>query len=162
VFAFHVSHFSTPIYALIYTEVTTDMTKTLGVLKQGLNIVIMPAACALFFIRVRTIYRHNKHIIIFFGFGWVVTLGLFVFDSTRDIMRYFGVNRLALVCPNMDAWAYISTAAFDTLTYLFISWHLASFATIDSWWDRLRLFITGNGLGWLSKVLLQSGQMYYL
>src|SRR5882762_6651336 len=66
------------IYTLIYTEVTTDMMKTLRVLKQGLNIVIMPAACTLFFIQVSTVYRHNKHITIFFGFGWVVTLGLFV------------------------------------------------------------------------------------
>jgi hypothetical protein len=77
-------------------------------------------------------------------------------------MRYFGLVRLTLFYPNMDALAYISTATFDTLMYLSISWRLASFATIDRWQDRLRLFITGNGLGWLSKVLLQSGQMYYL
>ena len=122
----------------------------------------MPAACGLFFIRVRTVHRHDKHITIFFGFGWVVTLSFFLFDGTRDIMRYFGLVRLTLFYPNMDALAYISTATFDTLMYLSISWRLASFATIDRWQDRLRLFITGNGLGWLSKVLLQSGQMYYL
>jgi hypothetical protein len=157
-----VSLLSTHIYTLNYTEATTNTWKPLGVLKQGLNVVIMPAACGLFFIRVRTVYRHDKHIIIFFGFGWVVTLTFFLLDSTGDIMQYFGLAQPTHFYPHMDALAYISTAVFDTLMYLFISWRLASFATIDRWQDRLRLFVTGNGLGWLSKVLLQSGQIYYL
>jgi len=45
--------------------------------------------------------------------------------------------------------------------YLAISWRLASFATVDRWQDRLRLFVTGEGLGWLSQVLLRSDQAYY-
>jgi hypothetical protein len=61
-----------------------------------------------------------------------------------------------------DAWGYIATAAYDTLLYLAMSLRLASIAVVDSWQDQLKSFVTGDGLGWLSKVLLRSGQLYYL
>jgi hypothetical protein len=124
----------------------------------------MPAASALFFIRLSAVYSRNKYITAFFGSFWLVILGLFVFDSTKSIMRCSEIvqSTHCWKARRIDAWGYIAAAAYDTLMYLSISWQLASFATVDRWQDRLRLFVTGNGLGWLSKVLLQSGQVYYL
>jgi hypothetical protein len=46
--------------------------------------------------------------------------------------------------------------------YLSISWRLASFSTSNTWQASFKSFFTGDELGWLSKVLLQSGQLYYL
>jgi hypothetical protein len=127
------------------------------------NIVIMPAASGLFFIRLSAIYSRDKYIMALFGSCWLVILGIFVFDSAEGIMQCSNEDSLqCFTVQGIDAWGYIATAVYDTLMYLAISWRLASFATADRWQDRLKSFITGDGLGWLSKILLQSGQAYYL
>ncbi|KIM83629.1 hypothetical protein PILCRDRAFT_819269 [Piloderma croceum F 1598] len=157
-----------PITYLIATIVLTDGTtddasETLIILKEALNVVIMPAASALFFIRLRAVYSRNNYMTAFFGFWLLVILAFFLFDSARVIMQRSEIAQLKCywTAHYIDAWGYIATAAYDTLMYFSISWQLASFAVVDRWQDRLKLFVTGNGLGWLSKVLLQSGQMYY-
>ena len=51
----------------------------------------------------------------------------------------------------------------DTLVFLAISYRMTSFAIVKSTWRaRTKSFFTGDGLYYLSKVLLQSGQVYYL
>lgn len=127
------------------------------------NIAIMPAASALFFMRLSAVYSHDKYIMTFFGSCWLAILGLFLFDSSR-VLHSSEISHSAqcLAIQHRDAWGYLATAVYDTLMYFSISWRLASFATVDRWQDRLKSFFTGSGLGWLSKVLLRSGQMYYL
>ena len=127
------------------------------VLISALNIVIMPAASTLFFVRLAAVYSRNKCIMAFFGICWLFVLGLFTFDSARGLQ-----SPLSFMVHPVDAWGYLATTCYDTLMYLFISWKLASSAMVDRWQDRLRSFITGDGLGWLSRVLLHSGQTYYL
>jgi hypothetical protein len=142
----------------------TDNTCTiLAQVVGAANIAIMPAASGLFFVRLSAVYSHDKYIMTFFGSCWLVILGLFVSDSSR-VLRSSELSRSAqcLAIKHQDAWGYIATAVYDTLMYFSISWRLASFATVDRWQDRLKSFFTGSGLGWLSKVLLRSGQMYYL
>lgn len=129
------------------------------------NIVIMPTASGLFFIRLIAVYSHDKYIVILFGFCWLAVLGIFSYISIEGMARCAGVNRSDAQCfmiQPTDAWVYIATAIYDTLMYLAISWRLASMATVNRWQDRLKSFVTGAGLGWLSKVLLQGGQVYYL
>jgi hypothetical protein len=127
------------------------------------HIVIMPATSGLFFNRLSAVYSHDKYILAFFGSCWLVILGMFVFDSAEGVIQCSSVDHTqCFVVQHIYAWGYIATAAYDTLMYLAISWRLASFATANRWQDRLKSFITGDGLGWLSKVLLQSGQVYYL
>ncbi|KIM71404.1 hypothetical protein PILCRDRAFT_755055 [Piloderma croceum F 1598] len=127
------------------------------------NIIIMPAASGLFFIRLSAVYSHSKYIMIPFGFCWLGVLGIFAYISIEGMARCSGVNRSTecFEVQPIDAWGYIATAIYDTFMYLAISWQLASFAAVDRWQDRLKSFVTGDGLGWLSKVLLQSGQVYY-
>jgi hypothetical protein len=128
------------------------------------NIIIIPASSGLFFIRLAGVCSHDKYIMVFFGLCWVGLVGIFAYISIEGMARCSGVNSPTpcfMVQP-IDAWGYISAAIYDTLMYLAISWRLASLATVDRWQDRLRAFITANDLGWLSKVLLKSGQVYYL
>ena len=101
---------------------------------------------------------------IFFGFSWIGVIGIFGYISIKGMAQCSGAksSTKCFVVQRIDAWGYIATAIYDTLMYLAISWKLASFAPVDRWQDRLKSFITGEGLGWLSKVLLQSGQVYYL
>jgi hypothetical protein len=124
----------------------------------------MPAASGLFFIRLSAVYSRRKYIMIFFGVCWLGVIGTFAYFSIEGMAQCSGANsspQCFMVQP-VDAWEYIATAIYDTLMYLAISWQLASFATVNRWQDRLKSFVTGDGLGWLSKVLLQSGQVYYL
>jgi hypothetical protein len=51
----------------------------------------------------------------------------------------------------------------DTLVFLAISYRMVSIAMVKSTWRAwIKSFFTGDGLLYLSKVLLQSGQVYYL
>ena len=128
------------------------------------NILIMPANSALFFMRVRAIYSGNKYVTIFFGGFLLAILVFFVYESVVGLTVCSGSGASSARCYKnkySDAWAYIATAVYDTLMYLSISWQLASYSTSDKWQAPFRSFFTGDGLGWLSKVLLQSGQLYY-
>src|ERR1700683_3068075 len=121
----------------------------------------MPAVCGLFCTRLSAIYSHNKYIILVFGSCWLAILAIFVLDTTTVLSR-FSQSTGCFVVEHSDAWGYIATAIYDTLMYLAISWRLAWFAPNDGWKSRTRSFITGGGLSGLSKVLLRSGQVYYL
>ena len=137
---------------------------TVVVLISVQNMIIMPAVSALLFIRLRAVYSRKKYVLAFFGLCWLFILGLSVFDSARGLSRCVGAvqSTQCFASQPADALAYMATTSYDTLMYGFISWKLASFAACNRWQDRLRSFFTGDGLGWLSKVLLQSGQTYYL
>jgi len=127
------------------------------------NIIIIPAASGLFCIRLTAVYSHDKYVLIFFGVCWLGLLGIFAYISIEGMARCSRVN-ISTPCfmvQPIDAWGYIAAAIYDTLMYLAISWRLASLAMVDRWQDRLKSFVTAKDLGWLSKVLLQSGQMYY-
>jgi hypothetical protein len=51
----------------------------------------------------------------------------------------------------------------DTFVFLAISYRMVSSAMVKSTWKaRTKSFFTGEGLLYLSKALLQSGQVYYL
>ncbi|KIM84940.1 hypothetical protein PILCRDRAFT_817773 [Piloderma croceum F 1598] len=127
------------------------------------NMLLMPAATSLFCIRLSAVYSRDKYITIFFGSCWLMILSLFIFDSAKTLFRLPRViqSTECLIVEHYDAWGYMATAVYDTLMYFAISWRLASFAMLESWHHRVRSFATGYGLGWLSKVLLQSGQAYY-
>jgi len=99
----------------------------------------------------------------FFGLSWLGVIGVFAYISIEGMAQCSAAHRSTqcFVVRPPAAWGSIATAIYDTLMYLVVSWQLASLATVDRWQDRLKSFVTGNGLGWLSKVLLQSGQVYY-
>jgi hypothetical protein len=148
-----------------YAEANIDTCKMVARFIGAANIFIMPAISSLFFFRLIAVYSYDKFVVTFFGSCWLVVLGIFIFDTTTVISRSLADADAAKQCfvyTHTDAWGYIATAVYDTLMYLAISWRLASFAMDDQWNSRLRSFATGGGLSGLSKVLLRSGQMYYL
>ena len=124
---------------------------------------MLPAASGLFFVRLKGVYSRNKYVMAFFASSWLVVLAIFLWTSLKNILRCSLAKELTcLRFRPFDSWGYIATAVYDTFVYLAISWQLAAMATVDRWQDRLKSFITGDGLGWLSKILLRSGQVYYL
>jgi len=57
----------------------------------------------------------------------------------------------------------VANAIYDTLVFLAISHHIVSYTAIgDIWSARAKSFFTADGLPRLLRVLLQSGQQFYL
>jgi hypothetical protein len=124
----------------------------------------MPAISGIFFVRLCAVYSRDKWVIIFFGSCCIAILGIFIFDTAMVLSQSADDNRqiACFTVKHTDTWGYIATAAYDTLVYIAISWRLASFGMSDHWKSRVKAFVTGGGLSGLSKILLQSGQAYYL
>jgi len=157
-----------PIFSFVFTILLAESRSinTCRVLVQFIgvtNLVIMPTISGLFFIRASAVFSRNKYIIGIFGSCWLGVLGIFIFDSATILRRIStsGPSMQCFVVKHTDAWGYIGTAAYDTLMYFAISWRLASFTMTDGWNSRAKSFVTGSGLGGLSKALLRNGQVYY-
>lgn len=151
----------------LYDDVDSTNAHTCRVFVQFIgatNLVIMPSISGLFFVRLSAVYSRDKYVIAFFGSLWLVILGIFIYDTTTMLSRVSdrGQSIRCFMVRHTDAWGYIGTAVYDTLMYIAMSWQLASFGVSDHWTSRARSFITGGGLSGLSKVLLRSGQAYYL
>ncbi|KAK7692360.1 hypothetical protein QCA50_003985 [Cerrena zonata] len=61
-----------------------------------------------------------------------------------------------------EAMGFIAVEVFDTAVFIAVSVRVVRSSIAASRQDRLATFVTGNQLGRVSKVLLQSGQLYYL
>jgi hypothetical protein len=103
------------------------------------NIVNMPAVSGLFLICLTTVYLGNKLIIAFLCICWLIILGIFIFNTTTIFPQILAKSRndgQSMKCfmpMETDTWGFIGTAAYDTLMYFAISWHLASFTMGGHW-----------------------------
>ena len=57
----------------------------------------------------------------------------------------------------------VASAVNDTLVFVFITGKLlADQKGMLSWKEATHMFVTGKGMGSVSRVMLHSGQLYYL
>jgi len=127
-------------------------------------VIALPATSLLFFFRLKAVYRHSRIIITIFGIFWLAIAGLSILLTFSIRINHIPYTRY---CFQDQANAYIAipillTAVNDTLVFLAISYRMVSIAMVKSTWRAwIKSFFTGDGLLYLSKVLLQSGQVYY-
>jgi len=134
---------------------------TLGL--YAMNMIILPAAAALFFLRLKAVFYHNKYVVGFFGLCWLTVLVVFAIETMQSLLPCIQ-SHLSLDCVSSQpiiGYPYIMAVINDSLMYIAMSWRLASISPSERWHHRLRSFVTGKGLGNISKFLLQSGQLYY-
>ena len=128
-------------------------------------LLALSGTAALFFFRVRAVYDGSKVIIVIFGILWLATLGAamtFPFSVKGGHLGTTDYCLLSSVSPVVAAAGIINTCS-DTLVFLAISWRIARHnATGETWREHFRSFYKGDGLPGISKILLQSGQAYYL
>ncbi|KAK7692447.1 hypothetical protein QCA50_004072 [Cerrena zonata] len=62
----------------------------------------------------------------------------------------------------IEATGFIAVELFDTVVFVAVSIQVVRSSIAVSRHDRLATFVTGSQLGHVSKVLLQTGQLYYL
>ena len=124
----------------------------------------VPFNCLLFFFRIRAIFHNSIRITIFFGLLWLATLGCTMTAAFGLKAGHIGTTRN---CIDVDVKSYTSSglvaaAVNDTLVFIAISYRLVSISFADSLSGRLRTFFRGQHMGHVSRVLLQTGQLYYL
>ena len=132
---------------------------------------------------MKAVYNNSRIITAIFGFLWLsigslsflLMLGITGCESGLPIVIMSYANFLTdripytrrciegVVNTTFTTIPIILTAAFDTLVFLAISYHMVSISMGgNSWSARVRSFFTGDGLHHLSRSLLQGGQAYYL
>jgi hypothetical protein len=142
--------------------------------------IATPATLFLFFLRVQAVFSDRPLIVAFFFLLW---LGVLV-SSALVPYAFVGLNHHISELVNTHASsttttgvciqksvrlygvsAIIFSATFDTLVFIFISYRIVTvyiISTGSSARERARAFYRGQGLSRLSRMLLQSGQKYFL
>ncbi|KAK7691714.1 hypothetical protein QCA50_005114 [Cerrena zonata] len=123
-----------------------------------------PCNALLFLIRIRGIFLHSPKITWIFALLWSTT-----FASILTPLNFIGgqfvlANRICLV-EETRVWAaigFITVLIFDTAVFVTISIKVLSTNMAETWGERARIFFGRKHLGRLSKVLLHSGQQFYL
>ncbi|KAI0795902.1 hypothetical protein C8Q75DRAFT_351708 [Abortiporus biennis] len=122
------------------------------------------ANCFLFFLRVRAVFHQQPHVIGFFFFLWIAVVA-------GTLSAPFGVDGTHIQptqhCVNSNVKQFASAgiiivAVHDLSVFLAISWRLSKYVLPESRTARFKAFLSGKGLGRLSRSLLQTGQLYYL
>lgn len=140
----------------------------------------------LFFIRVKAVYSNSTIVTGFIAFAWFVNLGISIsvplaiygnvspdvslgFQISissffHDIKHIGPTNRC--ITTLVRSYAPVTTVVnttYDTSIFLMISFKIVSRTIVgDNFIARLRCFLTGKGLPYFAKSLLQGGQLYYL
>lgn len=124
----------------------------------------LPCTSFLFMLRVYGVFRGCRIIIAVFGLLWVSTLGA--------ITQPFTIHRERALDPALDfcltqvekfsTFGLIAVAIFDTAVFAVISMRCISCGMAESWKERTKSFFCGKGIGNVSRLLLQTGQLYYL
>lgn len=123
----------------------------------------------LFLLRVRAVFLHNRPVIVAFVMLWISTLGTLTQPFTIHRERTHANTSLCLTAvESFSTVGLIAVAVFDTAVFLAISVRLGvmSYLGTNDWKGRTKSFFTGGNIPLegpvMSRVLLKTGQLYYL
>ncbi|CAL1706593.1 unnamed protein product [Somion occarium] len=114
----------------------------------------------LFLIRVRAVFLDSRKIVAAFSLLWLATLTAYTLPFSSDLTAH-NCQFVGTVKPQGSV-GFIVVAIFDTAVFTAISYHVLKFSLALTWKERFASFLDGSGLGHVSRVLLQTGQLYYL
>ncbi len=147
-----------------------------AVLLGSLFVISAATNSFLMFLRVRAIFSHSRPTVIAFGLLWAATLcgasTVLFLSSNHSDWNFLtgddgGISGLQS-CSDINfspfvISAYMSSAAYDATLFLAITCRLLFYHLYcDGSTSRLKSFFNGEGLGRVSRILLQTGQSYYL
>ncbi|KAI0030109.1 hypothetical protein K488DRAFT_26525, partial [Vararia minispora EC-137] len=129
----------------------------------------------LFFFRIRAIFNDSPLIVGFFAFVWLFVLGggIAVPFALTGMATHVGDTGMCLQsgARSFAGASFITSAAFDTLVFFFISFRLITTFVHEEGHlahtpaQRLGVFIRhglrGQGLPRFSRAVFQTGQQYY-
>ena len=124
----------------------------------------VPLNCLLFFFRIRAVFYSFPRVVQCFGILWVVTFGCTMTAPFGLIAAHIEPtkNCIDAAVKSYTSSGLIAAAVYDTIVFVSISYKLVASSFADDWPGRLKSFFRGQYMGHISRVLLQSGQLYYL
>ncbi|KAI0795911.1 hypothetical protein C8Q75DRAFT_352091 [Abortiporus biennis] len=125
--------------------------------------IALPLNSLLFFFRVRAVFHNDTVITFIFGFLWLSTLACFTAPFAVD-GGHIGTTSHCIntsVQPSVSV-ALIVVGVHDTIVFFAITTRLTMMSLANNWKDRARAFLSGRGMGHISRTVLMSGQIYYL
>ncbi|KAK7692644.1 hypothetical protein QCA50_004277 [Cerrena zonata] len=123
----------------------------------------LPTNAALFLLRVNGVFGHSRLATFSFVFLWLSTFA--------SLTLPFGARPInidhSLFCTigSSDRYGgagFITLTIFDTIVFVSITLRILSFTAKTTWRAWLYAFISGRGIGHVSRAILQTGQLYYL
>ncbi|KAI0795755.1 hypothetical protein C8Q75DRAFT_803614 [Abortiporus biennis] len=128
------------------------------------------SSCSLLFLfRARAVFYEQRWLVYIFFIAWVGCLGTSMiipaaFHSMTAI--YIGPTKYCITPENSSLISIpaITLTAYDTVTFIAISVRLLlNYPLLDtSFKGKMNAFLRGQGLGHLTRWILQSGQFYYM
>lgn len=71
-------------------------------------------------------------------------------------------NCIDVAVKSYTSSGLVAAAVNDTMVFVAISWKLILVSFAEGWSGRMESFFRGKYMGRISRVLLQTGQLYYL
>lgn len=125
-----------------------------------------PINTLLFLFRILAVFHENRLVIFFFATLWLaITATALLTPWALEGVPIGDTKYCTTTKVSNDASiGIVISAVNDTLVFLAISARLLGLSNVGlkSWPGRMKTFFTGDGMGKLSFLLLQTGQLYYL
>ena len=124
----------------------------------------LPLNSFLFLIRVIAVFHDAKPIQVASAFLWLAVIaGAFVQPFCADF-AVVGISDgcLATVVKPYCTSGLVVLMVHDTLVLLAISSRLLVYNLAGSWSDRFKVFFSGRGMPHISRLLMKTGQLYYM
>ena len=104
-----------------------------------------------------------RSVCVLFTVLWLSTFGSFTAPFTF-VGRHIGPTRECIIrsVEKSTSAGFVAIVIYDTMVFIAISLRLLLDNPADGWIARFKLFFSGEKMGYLSRALLQTGQMYYL
>ena len=134
----------------------------------GLLAIATPCTALLFLIRILGIFRGCRRVTIPFIVLWLSTFACILTPLNFKGDNLLLVNRGCLMTEggSLAAVGFITVLLFDTMVFAATTWKVLNVNLVRGWRGRVNLFFGGTSdparVGEISKILLQSGQLYYL
>ncbi|KAK7679167.1 hypothetical protein QCA50_017745 [Cerrena zonata] len=123
----------------------------------------LPTNSFLFFLRVRAVFLQSPYVVWAFFALWLTTFASITLPFSFEAIQ-LGPTRWCInsVVREYSAATFVTIFVFDTSVFLAISFKITIHSMADDFRGRVNAFTTGRGIGYISRVLLRTGQLYYL
>ena len=119
----------------------------------------------LFFFRIRAVFYHNRIILAFFFLLFLAVSALCIASGIAVGSAELAQTQYCLVAKMQwyGSLGMVASAVNDTLVFAFITGKLLLRQKGSaSWRETGKMFLTGEGMNIVFRLMMQSGQLYYL
>lgn len=118
-------------------------------------------------VRLRAVYKHSRTINFVFTVLWLaICAGILFGGIIGEPNGYHIANTQKFIASGtkvVGSLGIIIATISDSLIFLAISHRLVVLYTVNGrWTSRIKAFLYGEGISHISRLLMQTGQLYFL